>query len=101
MVASTTFMPSVDKCTVKTAPREPLTIPQMSPITSLQMLDTLLLFFNNLRQDDAPFIFFAFIAWNGASLAVIVATPIISNMIPIEITTNKITVKTITLKLDK
>ena len=48
----------------------------------------------------ASFIFFELIAWKGASSAVNVATPIISNNIPIPITMRIITNKTITLMSD-
>ena len=73
----------------------------MSPTISLQTLETLVLFFNKLIQAVASFIFFEFIAWKGASSAVKVATPIISNNIPIPITMRIITIKTMTLMSDK
>lgn len=72
----------------------------MSPTISLQILETLVLFFNKLIQAVASFIFFELIAWKGASSAVNAATPIISNNIPIPITMRIITIKTMTLMSD-
>ena len=73
---------------VKAAPKLPLTIPQMSPITSLHTDDTFVEFFIRVIACLAPFIFFDAIACKFGSLHVSTATPIMSNKIPIAITNN-------------
>ena len=57
-------------------------IPHISPITSLQKLDTLSAFCLNERACLAPFIFYAFILCIGVISAAVTATPIISKTIP-------------------
>ena len=71
---------------VSTADRLPLTIPQISPITSLQKEAIVAEFLIKPIASLAPFIFLEAIAWKLASLLVKTATPIISKIIPIKIT---------------
>ena len=73
------------------APMAPLIIPQMSPITSLQKLDTLSAFFKRSTASLAPFILFAAIEFIGTSEHAVIATPIMSNKTPIEIIITSIT----------
>ena len=69
----------------RTAPMEPLIIPQISPITSLQILEILLEFLSKPIVSLPPFIFWDAIDRNVFSLLVKTATPIISKMMPITI----------------
>ena len=73
--------------TTKDAVRAPDTIPHISPITSLQMLLVLLAFFISYIHSLEPFIFFDALAWKVDSSQLSTATPIISNIIPININT--------------
>ena len=79
------------------ADKEPLTIPQISPITSLHIEDILLPFFIKYTPSFAPLIFFVLLAWNVDSSAVNTAVPIISKIIPIIM--NKIVIIVNTIKL--
>ena len=63
----------------------PETIPQISPITSLQKLATLSAFFLNITAILAPFTFLEFIEWKTFSSALVTETPTISKIIPIKI----------------
>ena len=69
----------------------PLMIPHISPITSLNTLDTRPAFFISISELFAPFIFEDAIELNGFSSATVTATPSISNTIPMAII-NAITV---------
>ena len=60
-------------------------IPQISPITSLQILDILLEFLSNPIVSLPPFIFCEAIERKVFSLLVKTATPIMSKIIPITI----------------
>ena len=66
-------------------PALPLTTPHTSPITSLHIEASLSEFFKSITECLLPFTFFDAIEWNGVSLAAVIATPIISNIIPIPI----------------
>ena len=66
-------------------PADPDMIPHMSPITSLQNDDTLALFWSRFIAVLAYEIFFEFIEWNGFMSHVVIATPTMSNIIPISI----------------
>ena len=79
-----------DREEVIVTPAEPDIIPQISPITSLQKDDTLSAFFLNDTAFLAPFIFFELIACSGSSFVDVTATPIISNIIPMAINSNRI-----------
>lgn len=68
-------------------PADPDTIPHMSPITSLQNDDTFAESLISFIPVLANFIFFEFIEWNGLISHVVIATPTISNIIPIMINT--------------
>lgn len=81
-------------------PALPDKIPQMSPITSLQKLDTRELSLINLRAILEPFIFFDAIELNTLGSATVVATPTISNRIPSPIKKNSTMRLTITVELD-
>src|SRR5690625_552011 len=61
----------------------PLTIPDISPITSLQKLANLSAFLWIITASRAPITFSAAIACNGDSLTAVEAIPNISNIIPI------------------
>src|SRR5699024_10324495 len=61
----------------------PLTIPEISPITSLQKLANLSAFLCKITACFAPDTFSAAIAFNGASFAAVEAIPNMSNKIPI------------------
>ena len=87
----------VDKDIAKTAPSPPDMIPHTSPITSLQIVEILLLFFIKVIVSLAPLIFFELIEWNVASFAVITDTPIQSNIIPNTITEIRIIAKATSL----
>lgn len=56
--------------------------PHISPITSLQKLDTLSVFFLNVTANLAPLTFLAAIELNTLRLDAVTATPIISKIIP-------------------
>ena len=56
--------------------------PQISPITSLQKLDTLSVFCLNFTASFAPLTFLAAIELKTLMLEAVTATPIISNIIP-------------------
>ena len=71
-------------CNASIAPTEPLTIPQISPITSLHILAILLEFFIKDTLSLEPFIFLELLAWKEDSSAVNTAVPIISKKIPIK-----------------
>ena len=60
-------------------------IPHVSPITSLQTLETLLAFRISIRELLAPLTFDAAMEWNGFSSVTVTATPTISNRIPMKI----------------
>ncbi len=70
----------------------PLTMPQMSPTTSLQTLETLLALRSRERASLAPFTFRAAMEWKGLGSAAVTATPMISNRIPSRINSAKIKV---------
>ena len=77
--------------TTKDAEILPDTIPQISPIRSLQTLLVLLACLINFIHSFDPVIFLEALAWNVASSQLKTATPIISNIIPTNIITiNKI-----------
>ena len=78
------------KIAVIVVPAAPEIIPQTTPTTSQQKLDTLSEFFLNITAVDAPLTFLEFIEWNTASSAVVTETPIISNIIPNKINNNVI-----------
>ena len=67
---------------------EPLMIPHISPITSLQKLDTFSAFFINFTPNLAPLTFLEAIELKVFSSATVILTPIISNNIPKPINTN-------------
>lgn len=93
------LMPNfVDKDMARTAPNPPDTIPQTSPITSLQIDDILLPLFIKVKASLAPFTLADDIEWNVASLAVIPAVPIASKSIPMDITATIMINKIISLK---
>ena len=73
---------------VMIAPIAPLTIPQISPTTSLQMLLTKSARFNKYIACVAPFIFFDAIDINGVISAAAMDMPIVSNVIPIMMNIN-------------
>lgn len=75
----------------------PLTIPHMSPITSLHILDILFAFLIKYTPSLEPLIFLELLAWNVASFPVSTAVPIISNIIPIIINNNATTINKIEL----
>ena len=64
----------------------PLTTPQISPITSAQIFATFDAFFISFNDVFAPFAFLVAFAWKWPSSATVTATPIISKIIPINIT---------------
>ena len=71
MVTNTRFQSKYsDRLIVRTAPKLPLTIPLISPITSWQTEDTLVWFFNKYIAFLAPFNFLDALAWRFASSAV-------------------------------
>src|SRR5699024_300825 len=70
-------------CKTTTVDAAPLTIPDISPITSLQKLANLSSFRLMITASFAPFTFSAAIACKGASSAAVEAIPSISNIIPI------------------
>ena len=70
----------------------PETIPQISPITSLQKLATLSAFFLNITAILAPFTLLEFIEWKTFSSALVTETPIISKIIPIKINNKVISI---------
>ena len=78
----------------------PLNTPQISPITSAQIFDTLGAFLINFIESLEPSTFLVALAWNSFSLATVTATPIISNIIPIKITAIKINIAGIKLKFE-
>lgn len=88
----------VDRDIASTAPKPPETIPQTSPITSLQIEDILLPLFIKVNASLAPFTLADDMEWNVASFAVIPAVPIASNKIPIDITETIMMNKTTSLK---
>ena len=71
----------------------PLTTPHISPITSAQIFATFDEFFISLSEVFAPLAFFVAFAWKCPSSATVTATPIISNIIPINITTINIIIE--------
>ena len=71
---------------------EPLSTPQMSPITSAQMLDTFDEFLISFIDVFAPCIFLLAFACISSSFATVTATPIISNIIPTNIVNIKINI---------
>jgi len=77
----------------------PLNTPQMSPITSAQILATLGAFLISFIESFEPFTFFVAFAWNSSSLATVTATPIISKNIPIPITNINIIIADTKFKL--
>lgn len=79
-----------DIALVIVTPAEPDMIPHISPITSLQKDDTLSAFFLNNTAFLAPFIFLELIAFRGLSVVEVTATPIISNIIPIDMNSIRI-----------
>lgn len=64
----------------------PLIIPQISPITSLQKLDSFSAFFINVTAKGAPLTFLDAIELNVLISATVTLIPIISNSTPINIT---------------
>ncbi len=88
----------VEREIASTAPNPPETIPQTSPITSLQIEDILLPLFIKVNASFAPFTFADDMEWNVASFAVIPAVPIASNRIPRDITETIMINNTISLK---
>ncbi len=74
-----------NKLTTNDAVRDPDTMPQISPITSLHILLVLFEFLISLIHSFEPFIFLEALAWNVDSSQLKTATPIISNIIPINI----------------
>ena len=68
-----------------TAVAAPLTIPTVSPITSLHIFETLSAFRISHIAWGAAFTRPDAMEWKGVSLAVVVATPTISNTTPINI----------------
>ena len=77
-----------------TAPIEPLTIPAISPITSLQKFETAAAFAVHQMAVFAPLTFFAAIELNVDGLEVVTATPIISKITPVAIKRNNIIIAT-------
>ena len=73
----------VDNVAAISTPADPDMIPQMSPITSLQNDDTFAELFIRFIPVFAYLILFEFIEWNGLISHVVIATPTISNIIPI------------------
>ena len=61
---------------------EPEIMPQMSPTTSLQKLETLLAFRMRPRASRAPGVLWAAMEWKGRSSAAVTDTPMISNRMP-------------------
>ena len=78
-------------CVTMAAEALPDTTPQISPITSQQMLLTLSALRKRLIASWAPITFRAAIEWKGFSSAEVTATPIISKTIPISTMNSKIT----------
>ena len=70
---------------------DPLSTPQMSPITSAHIFATFGAFFISFIESFEPWTFFVALAWNSSMFATVTATPIISNTIPIPITNTNIT----------
>ena len=92
------IIPDVVSLTTKIPPADPLIIPQISPTTSLQKLDTWSAFFINLIACTAPRIFFDAIDNSGTSEAAVTEMPIASNNIPISIIINRVNNDRIILK---
>ena len=69
----------------KATPADPLIIPQISPITSLQKLDAFSLFWISLTASRAPLTCLVAIELKVFISATVIAIPIISNIIPIPI----------------
>lgn len=67
------------------AEAEPLIIPQMSPITSLQKFETLSLDFISFIARAECLTLRAAIEWKGDSVAVVTAIPTMSNNMPVRI----------------
>ena len=61
---------------------EPEIMPQISPTTSLQKLETLLAFRMRPRASRAPGVRWAAMEWKGRSSAAVTATPMMSNTMP-------------------
>jgi len=78
----------------------PLKTPHTSPITSAQIFATIDAFLISFIDVFEPFIFLLAFAWNSASSATVTATPIMSVIIPINITTISIKIAGIILKFD-
>ena len=70
-----------------TAAVVPLTMPQISPTTSLQKLLTWLALRSSDSASAAPFSLCAAMEWNGRSSAAVTATPTTSNPMPNRINT--------------
>ena len=83
-----------------TDPIEPLTMPAMSPITSLQKFEITEELEVHHRAVFAPFTFFAAIELKVVGFAVVTETPIISKIIPVKIKSSKIIIATKTLSSD-
>ena len=83
-------------CAAIVADAEPDTTPQISPTTSLQILDTLLALRSRYKDSFAPFSLWAAMEWNGLGSAAVVATPITSNTMPKPINATKIKTATTT-----
>ena len=73
----------IDITATMAAPQAPDIIPQISPITSQQMLLTTFALFASLTANLAPFTLRADIAYSGSKLQEVEATPIMSAMIEI------------------
>ena len=84
----------VDKITAIEALVEPLTIPHISPITSLQKLETFSAFFISFTANLAPLTFLAAMELKVLGSATVILTPMISNNIPNPIN-NKINIRLI------
>ena len=89
-----------DKILAKATPAEPLIIPQISPITSLQKLEVLDALWISFTAKLAPFILFVAIELNVFISATVTLIPIISKIIPIPITSKRIKISKIILKSD-
>lgn len=82
------------------APADPVITPHTSPTTSQNIDDTLSLFLISIKAVFASFIFFDAMALNGSTWTVEIATPTMSQIIPINTMTNVIIIPSINETLE-
>ena len=103
IISDTIIVLALDIDTIPTiiaAPVDPVITPHTSPITSQNIDDTLSLFLISINAVLASRIFLDAIALNGSVLTVDIATPTISQIIPINTIIKVITIPIISDTLD-